>query len=362
MILDDFNTISKIDTQNMLLTVEKWSDLILDAKKRALDVDLSLLAETDFENIIVTGMGGSAIGGDYARTLVRDKLPIPFATNRRLDLPAYTSKNSLIIVSSYSGNTYETLYSFLEAKKKNCPIVAITSGGLLQEACTKYNIPYIPLPQGIQPRAAFPLLLVPIIIIFSKLRLIEDTFVNQIDDVSELISQMAQKFGHHVPSTENRLKKAATQLVNCLPIVHSYYGCLSTRIRGQFNENAKILSMSYEISELVHNHIMGFSAPQLKDVKLLNFHTGEEPSVITKTDELIQELAQKNGWQVLNFEAQGSSLFAKLFSLTYIGDFLSVYLAILRKQDPSHVDLINHIKKTITATVNPHKKITDFLS
>ncbi|MFX0093505.1 MAG: bifunctional phosphoglucose/phosphomannose isomerase [Candidatus Hodarchaeota archaeon] len=362
MILDDSVAITKVDPQNMLPTVEKWSNFLLDAKKRALKVDFSAITQSDFRNIVVLGMGGSAIGGDYARTLLRDTLRIPIASNRRLNLPSYVSKDSLIIASSYSGNTYETLFSFIEATKRGCSIVAITSGGLLEEACKKLNIPYVHLPQGIQPRAAFPFMLVPIVVILSQLNLIESTFVDEIEDISQIISQLTEKFGQKIPFNENPIKQDANQLLDCLPIVHSYYDCLSMRIRGQLNENAKILSMSYEIPELVHNHIMGFSTPQLKNIKLLNFHTGEEPEVIVQTDKLLQELAQKNNWPVLNFKAEGNSLFAKLFSLTYTGDLLSVYLAILRKQDPSHVDLIDHVKKTIGTTVDPHKRIKDFLS
>ena len=159
--LDNIKFISKIDKSGMFDTLEKFPDQIRDAINIADSTDLNSLFKID--NIIISGMGGSAISGDIMKSLFRNKLNIPIFVNRSYDLPKWANKNTLVISQSYSGNTEETLYTFKHAYQKKCKIIGISSGGKLQDYCINRCINHIKIPTGYVPRAATAyMLLLPI--------------------------------------------------------------------------------------------------------------------------------------------------------------------------------------------------------
>ena len=113
-------------------------------------------------NIIITGMGGSAIGGDLLKDWAKDKIQVPIEVNREYHLPAYANEKTLVLITSYSGDTEETLSAFLDAIKRKCMIYCISSGGALLENAERINIPYLQVPAGMPPRAALPYMLMPL--------------------------------------------------------------------------------------------------------------------------------------------------------------------------------------------------------
>jgi len=159
-ILDQQDKIRKIDKSDMLRDLAKTADYCRDAIKRTKPIIVP--ENVNPKNILVVGMGGSAIGGELLQGWLRDELSIPIKVCRDYTLPAYINKDTLVFVNSYSGNTEETLTAFLTAIKRKCTVLAITSGGQLEAFCKKLQVPHVVVPSGLQPRVAIPYMFFPL--------------------------------------------------------------------------------------------------------------------------------------------------------------------------------------------------------
>src|SRR5512136_684723 len=180
MTVDEIEKILTVDKANMLDGLARFPEQIKESLTIAEAAERFNFIKVD--NVIIAGMGASAISGDILASLLRDKLDVPLVVNREYDLPKWANKDTLVICISYSGNTIETLSSFKIASQKKCKIICISTGGKLQELAEKRGIPFVKVPAGIQPRAATAYLLFPPMIFLKKIGLLKTAIEIDIDE------------------------------------------------------------------------------------------------------------------------------------------------------------------------------------
>jgi len=348
--LDDLEHISKIDKSNMLDVISKFPEQIKEAIEIANHTNIPNFLKID--NIIISGMGGSAISGDIVQQLLIDRLDIPIFVNREYDIPKWANKDTLVISQSYSGNTEETLSAFKQAHQKRCKIIVITSGGKLQEYCEKREIPLIKIPSNFQPRAATAYILFSSLIAFKKIGLLNENIDSEIEETIQTTDELRKKIGKSIPEKDNISKQIAKNIFDTIPQIYGWgiYTPIATRWCTQFNENSKIIA-SYDIaSECNHNDIVGWSMnPEVsKKFSCVLFRDEEDESIrMSKRLDFMKHLLEGSASKVIEVKTQGEKRLAKMMYAMYLGDFVSCYLAILRNIDPTPVDVIIELKKAL---------------
>lgn len=344
--LDDSGAFPALDPGGMLKTVLSFPDMLETARRIALDAHL--LPPEAYRNVVVSGLGGSAIGGDLARALLAGSLRIPMVVNRDYSIPAFVGEGSLFIASSYSGNTEETLAATGEAQERGATIVAITSGGRLRELAHEGGYPTVLVPGGYQPRAALAFSLIPVLVILMRLGVIT-MGDNAFDEAVEVARSLVGRHGPDVPAEKNPAKLLAQSLYGKLPVVYgseSYRGVIALRWKGQINENAKAPAAANVFPELNHNEILSWEGPQeqLAGFYVVLLRDPRESRAISMRVELTKTVIGKHAAGITELWCEGSSDLAKLCSLVYLADFVSVYLAYLYGVDPSSIDAIDFLK------------------
>lgn len=302
------------------------------------------------QNIIITGMGGSAIGGDLLRAYMADKCDIPVSVNRHYYFPDYVGRNSLVIVSSYSGNTEETISAYNDAIKRKATIFCITSGGEAERIAKKHKHPYIKIPGGLPPRAALGYSFFPTLIALSKLGFIKDQ-KKEIKESLGLLKTLSARYSDH-ESTENRALNLAKRLHGKLPFIYSgadKFDTVNTRWRGQINENAKTLAFGHVFPELNHNEIVGWEVQKdlMKNIHVVILRDKDDYKRIKLRMDVTKEIISNLADGITEVHTEGKSLLARTFSLLYLADWLSFYLAMLNGVDPSPVKKIDFLKEEL---------------
>jgi len=307
-------------------------------------------------------MGGSAIGGELLKDWSTDRIAVPIEVCRDYTLPAYVNKNTLVFVVSYSGETEESLSVFLEAIKRKCMIVCISSGGTLHEFAEKLAIPHLRVPSGMAPRATLPYLFAPLPILLEKIGLIADVA----SEVSETVNVLKQISAANAPSKvlrNNFSKKLAFDICGTIPVVYGFgfYRSVAHRFKTQFNENSKVPAKWEFFPELDHNEIVGWEDVQklAKSFSVIFIRDNEESPMMRQRIEVTKELIRKKSVKTFEIHSVGKSRLAKMTSVICVGDFTSVYLAILRRIDPTPVITISLLKKKIEQSGMKEKVIRE---
>jgi len=362
-LLDDIKEMRKIDKSNVLKLYMKTPDYCKQAIKLAKEKNIQRLIrrlERTPRNILVTGMGGSAIGGEILREWLLDRIPIPIEVCKDYVLPAYVNKDTLVFAVSYSGETEETLNAFLEAVKRGSLVVSITSGGHLQSFSEKLGVPCVKVQEGLAPRVAFPYLFFPLIPLLENFGILR-SYEEEVEEAIGVLEKIRDENAQEVPLQENFAKKLAWELRDSVPIVYGFrqYGAVARRLKSEFNENSKVPSFFDVFPELNHNEIMGWeSAEELtKTFSVLLIRDKEEPPEIRQKIELTKKLALHKAKKTLEIHAKGKGKLAKMLSVMYLGDLTSVYLAILRGVDPIPVETISLLKKHLAEKFNLVKEL-----
>jgi len=348
--LDDLKTISEIDISNMLDDLVQYPEQIKKALEIAENAEIERFIKID--NVIITGMGASAISGDIVGCLFRDRLDVPLVVNRDYDLPKWAKKDTLTIFVSYSGNTEETLSSFKIASQKNCKILCISSGGKLQELCERRDVTHIKIPSGFQPRAATMFILFPLMVFLKRFALLKNDIQSDMDEAIEIAQDFVKSNNKSVSKESNFSKQIAEKIYGTAPQIYGWgvYAPIATRWRQQFNENSKLIAREAVVSECNHNDIVGWSAnPEMsKKFSCILFRDRADESRYMSTRlNFMKTLFEDTASNVVEIHATGKSKLAKMMYMMYLGDFASCYLAILRKIDPSPVDVIMELKKRL---------------
>jgi glucose/mannose-6-phosphate isomerase len=304
-----------------------------------------------YENIVIAGMGGSAIAGDLLQAYLKDDINLPIIVSRNYSIPTFVSSKTLFIACSYSGNTEETLQSYKKARQKKAKTIGIASGGTLNKLASRSKIPFIQIPGGYPPRQALGYMFFALIHLFENLGLIK-TKEKEIKETIKMILDIRERNHPKTTHSHNFCNHVAQKLYKKIPVIYSaseYLNPIVTRWRNQLNENAKILSFSNVFPELNHNEIMGWEGPKdlLRDFSIIFLRDSSEHPRNQKRLDITKEILQRNRFQIFEVFSEGNSLLSRIISLIYIGDWVSYYLALLYDKDPYRIDSINFLKDAL---------------
>lgn len=300
-----------------------------------------------FRNIIVTGLGGSAIGGDFLRSIAEPEAEVPILVNRDYDLPRFVGQGSLVIAVSYSGNTEETLSAYDQAKARGAYVLVLTSGGALLEKARADGYPALVVPGGQPPRASSGYTFFPVWMAAQKLGILPD----KSPDTNEALSLMKRQrdaFRPENPTSANSAKQLARALAGKLPVIYGsqgFRGTIAYRWHTQFNENAKIHAFAGAFPEMNHNEILAWiNAPkQANDWAVVMIRDRKDTAKIAARVDTTKGLID-GSIPVHDVYADGESALARLWTGVYYGDFVSVYLALAWGEDPTVIPSIDALK------------------
>lgn len=352
MYLDNINNLTKYDKSGMLETIESFAGQCEEALRIGSAFRLPDNLRQHYENILFTGMGGSAIGADILRSYVLDEVKIPVLVNRNYTLPGFVGKRTLVIASSYSGNTEETLSAYADARKKRASLIAITSGGLLRDRARTDGFPVIVVPGGLAPRAALGYSFFTALTLIEKLGVIGDKSNETAETISLLRRLKDDDLGGHVAGRKNVAKALAVKLKGSLAVIYGgqdHMDSVATRWRAQIEENSKALAASHTFPEMNHNEVVGWENPEkvLKAITVIILRDRDDHRRNSIRMDITGNMLKKASRGVYEIESRGRGLLARIFSLIYTGDFVSYYLAILNKVDPTPVERIARLKKEL---------------
>ncbi|MCJ7432739.1 MAG: bifunctional phosphoglucose/phosphomannose isomerase [Anaerolineales bacterium] len=350
MNLDDLELFKKLDTQNMLAEIDGLPDQL----KSAWDLGQTQLLPDikDVQRVVITGMGGSAIGADLVTALVMDTCLVPVTVHRDYGLPAFAKgQETLVIASSHSGNTEETLDAFDAALKNKCTVIAICTGGELARRAKENHIPAWTFDHKGQPRAAVGFSFGLLLSLFARLKLIP----NPAKDVEEAVAAMKKlQKGLHadVPAANNPAKRYAGQLIGRWVTVMGagILAPVARRWKGQINEVAKAGANFEYLPEADHNTLAGTVNPH----ELLNSQTmtlflhspSNHPRNKLRLD-LTRKAIMLEGINTDVAEARGKSPIAHIWTLILFGDYMAYYLAMGYGMDPTPVAALENFKKAL---------------
>ncbi|MCJ7570566.1 MAG: bifunctional phosphoglucose/phosphomannose isomerase [Candidatus Thermoplasmatota archaeon] len=348
--LNELKTIEEIDKSGMLNDIANFPEQIKEAEKIVENSNITSIYKID--NIIISGMGASAISGDIIQSLLRDRIDIPIFITRHYDLPKWANKNTLVFSQSYSGNTEETLSTFKHAFQKHCKIIAISSGGKLKEYCEKREVPFIKIPSGLQPRTATGYILFCSIYTLKKIGLLQQDINQEIQETIQIAEEFRNNNKKEVPEEKNLSKQLARKLFNKIPQVYAwdFYIPIAKRWCTQLNENSKLICRYDEVPECTHNDIVGWSMNSEVSKKFICilFRDHENESIYTtKRLNFMKKLFEDVAGDTIEVPIIAKKRLSKMIYAMYLGDYVSCYLAILRKIDPTPVEAIQQLKEEL---------------
>jgi glucose/mannose-6-phosphate isomerase len=343
--LDDVDGLKRNDPQGM---GERIAELPWQCR-RAWEVIEGQRFPADYaqaDSVVILGMGGSAIGGDLVRSLARDLCPVPILVNREYDLPRFVGQTTLVIASSYSGDTEEALTAFQEASRRGAKLLALTTDGqLAQMAENILTFSYVS-----QPRAALGFSLTMLLGILTKLGFVSDP-TSDLEEAIEAMEGLGGKVREVVPTSQNPAKRLALLIQGKLPIIYGaeHLAPVAHRWKTQFNENGKCFAFFDLLPELHHNTVEAFPYPaELEDRGVILLLTSRlyHPRNILRF-QVTEEMLGRYGIPHWSMEAQGRSLLSQILSTIHFGDYVSLYLAALRGVNPSSVETIDYLKERL---------------
>ena len=300
-----------------------------------------------YNNIIVCGMGGSAIGGDFVKTILLNKLDIPIHINRNYSMPHWVNENTLVIICSYSGNTEETISCFNKTVKLNLKPVVISSGGYILNEAIENKYEYVQLPKGIQPRAAFGYSASLLLLLLNKMGIVHNQFREDLLDSITAIKEMSLLYCE--VNDNNEALNFSSSIFNKFPIIYGtpLTNVVSLRFRCQLAENTKILSSHFMIPEQNHNEIEGFLKADNNNNVIIWIHDIDDEYQNINRIKITSKLVNKVKKQYF-FNESGESLTVRLFKLIYFFDWVSFYGAIYNNIDPTPVNTILKLKSLMS--------------
>ena len=309
------------------------------------------LAGDSCRSLVICGMGGSAIAGDIISAYGQDKMAMPVWVQRNYGLPGWAGTNDLAVISSYSGDTEESLSAYHQAHQKGLRILGITSGGKLKSLCQQNNNTCLMIPGGLPPRGALGYSFFGLWGMLTKLGLIKASRSEAMEAVS-LLETLAAEFAMENPSPKNQAKELAAKLHHHLPVIYSSVDSLwpvARRWTNQINENAKMLSYCVFFPELCHNEIVGWQElPRIREnTKIVMLSDREDHKSNNLRAGIISELLKTEASEIIKIETRGQSLLARMFSAIFLGDMTSYYLALLNQADPTPVERIKFLKSKL---------------
>lgn len=308
-------------------------------------------SSNDINNIVFCGMGGSGIGGDLLNAYYRNELIVPLIVNRNYTLPNFIASDSLVIVSSYSGNTEETLSAYLAAQEAGAKVIGIASNGELSELMADNHLPWIKIPGGMQPRAALGYSFIPMARLLSQMDVAGTSVQEDIQETVASLRSMTQQY--QSDSSENLAFEIAQSIVGKVPIIYTdpELAVAGIRWKGQLAENAQMLAFTNELPEMNHNEVVGWSQqPEFyKQTALFWLRDDQAHGQVQRRAEITGEMLAEYPSERYTVYSKGESWMTRLFSLIHLGDWVSLYAALLQGVDPTPVERITLLKSRLAA-------------
>lgn len=304
-------------------------------------------------SIVLTGLGGSAIAGDLLRSYLAGTLDVPLVVNRHYTLPAFVGRGTLVLVSSYSGNTEETNAAHRAALRRGAKIVCISSGGTTSKLAARHRTPLITIPGGLPPRGALGYSFFPLLLALTRMGLVPSR-AREIAETVALLKVQVKSFSD--PGTEANPALAIAQMLDRrIGVIYAAADLLepvATRWRGQLEENAKTLAFSHSLPEMNHNEIVGWQvlSDAMKEMQVIFLRDSDDhPRVQTRID-ITRSLLLPFTGRITEVWSQGVGRLARMFSLVQLADWVSLYLAVTHGVDPMPVTAIDRLKKALADT------------
>ena len=297
--------------------------------------------DKNIHNIIISGLGGSGIGGALVRSLVGDQCPVPIITNNDYHLPSFANNKTLVIISSYSGNTEETVSVMKQALEAGCKIACVTSGGQVLDLAKKNNLPAVIIPGGNPPRSMLAFSLIQLLGIFEQNGWCNASTLDQVQGAGEMLDRdqgdIKRLAGH-----------LATPLVGKLPVLY-ISGALepiAIRWRQQINENSKMLCWHNIFPEMNHNELVGWEIAS-QHISVILLRTEEDFDRTAVRMDICKGIFGQKA-PVNEVVARGNNRLERAFFLIHLGDWLSIELAKLNNVDPVVIDNIDYLKNELS--------------
>jgi glucose/mannose-6-phosphate isomerase len=346
-VIESVERIRAADPGNMLDRIKDLPKQVRDAWALARAAQLPP-AHGDVRNITVAGMGGSAIGGDLAAALLADELKVPMSVHRDYGLPAFVGRDSLVIASSYSGNTEESLSAFEEAQRRGARVLVLTTGGKIAELARAAKYPVITFSYSAQPRAALGYSLGLVLGSLWRLGFVRDLSAD-IDAGLADLAKLEERV--HEGARTNDAKKLAIELHG--RVIFAYgggvMGVMARRVKGQWNENAKNWAAFDVLPELNHNAVVGFPFPDVarEALTVLLLRSDRDNPRHKLRFDVTRELLDRASIPHKTLQFSGSSMLSEVLQLTLFTDYVSFYVALLNGADPTPVKSIDYLKERL---------------
>jgi glucose/mannose-6-phosphate isomerase len=342
--LDDLKRIAELDKSDAFGVAEKQ------VSQLEWKFDVVVEPNAEVRNVVLAGMGGSALYAEIYKSWPGAKLP--FEIVRGYDIPPYVNQNTLFISSSFSGNTEETLEALSKAEERGATIAVIAAGGKLSEIAKEKNYPFAQLDATIpQPRMsafnAFKALLTIL-----EAAGVEEGGVAELETTGRRLADLGSQFRVDIPTSQNLAKQIALELMGRSVVVYSGPKLfpVANKWKINTNENAKNVAWVNYFPEQNHNEFIGWAShPIDKPYALINLLSDFEHGRVQKRFEVQDKLLSGRRPQPQNIHMKGESLLEQILYGVILGDFVSLYLGILNGLDPSPVELVERLKKELVS-------------
>tara|TARA_B100001778_G_scaffold328861_1_gene328926 strand:+ start:962 stop:1945 length:984 start_codon:yes stop_codon:yes gene_type:complete len=293
------------------------------------------------ENVVITGLGGSGIGGEIATQLVANQLKVPVVINNDYSLPEFVSSKTLVIVSSFSGNTEETLAALKIAQDKKAEIACITSGGKLADIAKENNYKLLVLPLAFSPRAMLTYSVVQQFFLLAHYGLIDSSYIEDVQNTIALLNREVDEIKDLAHQTALALNSKTAVLY-----IESGLEGVAVRMRQQINENSKALCWHHVIPEMNHNELVGWAGGK-EEYAVIMLRTSYEHYRSSVRMNISKEIINKQTSTLLEIKAKGESKIEQAFYHILFGDWTSIYLAELNRVDDVEVKVIDYLKSEL---------------
>jgi len=292
----------------------------------------------EIKNGLETGLGGSGIGGTIVSQLCEKEMPIPFMVNKDYFMPAFVNKHSLVVVSSYSGNTEETLHAMDMAIKQGAKVVCVSSGGKTVELAKQHGLDHILIPGGMPPRSCYGYSSTQLFYILHAFKLIGDGFKASLKNAVDLLDAESANI-------KNASHKLASELIGKIPVIYSASNNegVVVRFRQQVQENGKMLCWHHVFPEMTHNELVGWTQPH-NDIAVVLFRDKDDFFRTAKRMDICKEIFGRYTPHIYEVWSKGGSPIEKAIYLIHFGDWTSWYLSEIRNIDCTEVKVIDYLK------------------
>jgi glucose/mannose-6-phosphate isomerase len=302
-------------------------------------------AKNQLNNIVICGLGGSGIAGQIIAKLMEGKINVPVSVVNDYDIPSFANQNTLVIVSSYSGNTEEISSCIAQAQHKKCEIACISSGGEVAEIASKNKYNWIKVPSGFPPRTCFAYSLIAQHALFNHYGFISNSWKLEAEKTIDYLNTNLEKI-------QSEAKIIADKLTNKIAVVYSSskYNGVAIRFCQQIAENAKQLCWSNKFPEMNHNEIVGWTTKN-DNLSVIFLHFKNDHDRISKRMDLTKDVILKFASDVESIYSKGDSELQEVLYMVYLTDWVSVYIAENRKVDPIEIKAIDNLKNELSQII-----------